>query len=435
MRIARHLRSHSKEDVIKDLEGKTKRESDKILDQLRKEGDYKHNIKVLAENKGFLILPRRPSQDDAEKYSYEDYLPCHKCKGFFLKHNLWRHNKKCKLTNEHLENPKMKTQMQKKGAILLHSTLPMKHIVEKEFNENVLSSLIHDEVAQIIKNDNIILKVGMLLYDKLGLPQRSKVNQDIRLLGRLVKIMRLVFHKENGFMSDFLKPANFDGIIKAVRMLAQEKTKGGQILFEKPSNAKKCGPALMKCCDILMGEANRTSNEEREKEEKRLENLLNKEWKYKISAIVSRSEKEIKRNQPVLLPITEDLKKLNKFLDAEIKRCLKEVNEQPASTSAFQCLQKAVLSRLISFNKRRSGEASKMLLEDYLHRPIWQDNLLEEMFASLSSVEKKLVNRFVQLFFFLSEASLTRIIYSASDSYFPGNTCSCLDDRAHACYL
>ena len=43
------------------LQTKTGKEKDGEYDRLRLEGAYKHNIKVLSENKGLLILQCRPS--------------------------------------------------------------------------------------------------------------------------------------------------------------------------------------------------------------------------------------------------------------------------------------------------------------------------------------------------------------------------------------
>lgn len=198
-------------------------------------------------------------------------------------------------------------------------------------------------------------------------------------------------------MDDFLKPSLFDGIIKSLRLLSDAEEIEGDIYFKKPSNARKSGSTLTKCCDVLHGEADRNGNEEKKKDAKRLENLITKEWKHKITAIATRSEKEIKRNKPVILPTGKDLVKLKDFLEQEVKRCSSDLRRTPECSSAFQNLQAAVLCRIIMFNRRRSGEASKMLLKDFVDRPTWQSHLLDEMLKSLTPLEKQLVHRFVDI--------------------------------------
>ena len=65
------------------MEGEQKQ---KWLDKLRRDGEYKHNVQVITENKGELILTRRPSAEEKKKeYIVHDYLRCESCIGFFLR--------------------------------------------------------------------------------------------------------------------------------------------------------------------------------------------------------------------------------------------------------------------------------------------------------------------------------------------------------------
>ena len=96
-KMARHLmRKHSNEKEVAQvicLPLKSKKRT-QTLEQLRRRGDYYHNITVLQEGKGEIVTYRQPS----EHTDAENYLPCNICYGFFLKTELWRHEKVCRKT-------------------------------------------------------------------------------------------------------------------------------------------------------------------------------------------------------------------------------------------------------------------------------------------------------------------------------------------------
>lgn len=141
-RIARHLRSHKRDqEIIKQLDDMDEKEVQSVLNKLRLEGDTEHNRKVVIENKGFLILTRRPSTKDEQKYSIEDYLPCPHCKELFLKNNLWRHSKRCGMAEES-GHTNGRRPVQQRGARLLQSWFPPPADLKEGFVKNVLETLI-----------------------------------------------------------------------------------------------------------------------------------------------------------------------------------------------------------------------------------------------------------------------------------------------------
>ncbi|KAF5269754.1 hypothetical protein FQR65_LT17931 [Abscondita terminalis] len=58
--------------------------------------------------------------------------------------------------------------------------------------------------------------------------------------------------------------------------------------------------------------------------------------------------------------------------------------------TSWNLLAKLTLSRIILFNKRRSGESAKITIENYNSRSAWGDENTEELKNSLSDVERKL---------------------------------------------
>ena len=182
--MPRHYRRHHKDHpTVIALQTKTdKKERDREYDRLRLEGAYKHNIKVLSENKGSLILQRRPSMEDEIKYSFEDYLHCEFCKGCYLKTNLWRHQKKCQFRPNQTngESKKKRRRPQRNAVLLMETVLPKNQNFKSGFLKNVVSTLHVDDVSNIIKKDDVIMRVGDFMYDKHAKGQRDYMSRIVR---------------------------------------------------------------------------------------------------------------------------------------------------------------------------------------------------------------------------------------------------------------
>ncbi|KAB7494432.1 hypothetical protein Anas_13687, partial [Armadillidium nasatum] len=85
MRI-HYLRRHPKEREVLEIQqysiGSPERSN--LLMLLRNIGNFKHNIRVLKDNEGILLMNRRPNRK-YERQNYKDYIPCKYCYGFFFK--------------------------------------------------------------------------------------------------------------------------------------------------------------------------------------------------------------------------------------------------------------------------------------------------------------------------------------------------------------
>ena len=106
--------------------------------------------------------------------------------------------------------------------------------------------------------------------------------------------------------------------------------------------------------------------------------MIRDEWSAKITSVALRSRKEIKRNEVILLPTPSDLAKLKDYIDSEITESYENLKNNNENSVEFQKLQAAILCRIIMFNRSRSGETSKILLNDYLMRPDWRQSINDE---------------------------------------------------------
>lgn len=82
------------------------------------------------------------------------------------------------------------------------------------------------------------------------------------------------------------------------------------------------------------------------------------------------------------------------------------LEEQPQLQAWSDLAQATLACRLVMFNKRRGGEASKMLLDSYLNRPDWTKVNSPEIMSILSSFEKELSRRQVKIHIYYQEWSL-----------------------------
>src|SRR5271163_1426953 len=93
------------------------------------------------------------------------------------------------------------------------------------------------------------------------------------------------------------------------------------------------------------------------------------------------------------LPSTADLVKMRNYIENGIKEGVQKLSAHGANYSTYRNLLELALSRLIIFNKRRGGEASKLLLSAYQRRPKWNEVVNRELESTLSPMEQHLKNR------------------------------------------
>ena len=90
--MSRHLsRKHSEEPLVAAALAKTTGK-ELALQRIHNSGIYKHNVEVLRNSDGVLIVGRAP----AKQHGVDDFLPCQFCLQFYVKHELYRHCRECK---------------------------------------------------------------------------------------------------------------------------------------------------------------------------------------------------------------------------------------------------------------------------------------------------------------------------------------------------
>lgn len=400
---ARHvLTRHSNKKKVAAILKKPKGNRSKAIAELRAEAVNKHNAKVLDIGKGELIVARRSTVSRKS----EHYLPCPRCRLLFSSKQLWRHHQDCG-TSTRKPHGQVKT-FQKRKCLTRHARLLMEiglgsRNANIDFTMDVLGTLRPDEVSAVIKKDALICMYGVNLYKKLGRYRSTEIAQKLRLLARLLMVVNSYQSKSSNqhavTLCDCIGRKHFDEVLDAVKEIAGAKTdETGRNVFTKPSLGTKLGHCLVKCAKLKKREGIRCGSRIVEKEADTFLALHSSDWADHISSQAIMTLKMKKTQGPEALPDTDDLVKLKDHIDNKIVELMSKLKRR-YSYSAYRDLLEYTLAALILFNKRRGGEAAKLLLTTYTNRHLWRKKSNKEIVQSLSTVEKKLVKRLVTILY------------------------------------
>lgn len=120
---------------------------------------------------------------------------------------------------------------------------------------------------------------------------------------------------------------------------------------------------------------------------------MDTQWNTYVSGRALNTLKTAKWNKDEMIPLTEDIIKLQKHLKVLEKDALYGLSVAP-SVSDWKKLYQSLLTQIILFNRKKEGEASKLLLATYQMRNRAPAHL--EVYERLSKLEKSLVKNFTR---------------------------------------
>lgn len=398
-KIARHFEDkHSRESEVDKMIKLAPTEKDgpdsvrlkrklrkEICDSLRKKGNYNHNIAVLQQGRGELIVKRCPPKITL----YTSYLPCEFCLDFYYKKDLHRHMKTCKMRKTKLVTRKV-VRVQGSAAMLL----PVHPDVSEALNRLFIRMRV-DDVSLALKLDPLIIKYGNVLCRKHynNDDQTYHISNKLRELGRLLIKLRSSNEEKVKCFQDVINPELFPNVVIAVTELCgwDEMTK----TVETPSLGIKLGQLLTKVAFLVKGDSIIHGIDKQRKKADDFLSLIEMKWNDEISKI-SRTELETRKwNKPKLIPLTEDLQKLRGHLTQVIKSSMEVLVKDNSVLSAWRDLCSAVLACIILLNRRRAGEASKLEVKHVV--AMQQGTPHDDVKESLSPFELKLCEYFKRI--------------------------------------
>ncbi|XP_064629185.1 uncharacterized protein LOC135488486 [Lineus longissimus] len=372
-------------------------------------GNFNHNIKVLQLGTGELIVARRPT---VERYA-EEYLPCLHCLVFIHEDEVWRHTNKCpfnsrvgKEDGDEEENSDDEGDDVRSGANHKGPSIKVQCRVflegaanaDKSFTEDyedlidtVINKMRHDHVKTVVEKDSLILKFGSLLLAKVGHKKHDNVAEKMRRLGRfLIEFQKI---EKNVSLTDVICGTRFDAVIKTTRELScvgETTTMAGVVMLSNPSAGLHLGYSLKKCALIKRGKALRVMDDTMLADAQTFLDLFNSEWVDLISSNALASLKEKKYNCLDLIPMTDDLQKLQECLDTSLPIHTTHLTKA-ASESSWRRLSEIIFATVTLFNKRRGGEVARMPLCCFTERPQWNEHRNQDVLTSLSPLEQRLM--------------------------------------------
>lgn len=386
-RIVEHLvGQHSKEQQVSEALMQTGIRRKISFESIKNLGNFKHNSEVLVAGEGELIVVRRPKSANVK---YDDYVPCIYCYGFYKANELWRHCKYC--NHQDKDKNECETLVVTKARMMLAGSVNKDADLDLLEN-NVLSTMRHDEVYSMICQDDMIKRFGKILLHKLGTRRKNCIAQRMRQLARLRTELDKISGKKIE-LSDYIGPKGFDSLITAVELIAgHHENREDVASFNVPSYALRIGHHILKCAEIKRGMCIRQQNDDKLKDATSFISLFSSEWTDRISSVALTTLKTNKFNKNECLPLTEDLVLLKKFLVDNILRLNSEIIVNQTYES-WRKLVEYTLVRIILFNKRRSNEVAMLLVETFLERVDWGKCAHQEIVNSLKPIEKKLLGR------------------------------------------
>jgi len=346
--------------------------------KLRNDGNYMHNVSVLKDQSGEIIPFRRPS---VSQHSSDDFIPCESCHAMFVKDNLWRHRKKCPFKQSHSGH----SRCQGFGSILL----PFSSAASEGLKRDIMTGLNQDDVASVVRTDDVIMKFASRLHFQHSHAKHRfpYIKERIRQMGRFLLQMRSMTSVK--CQSDCLDPTMFESVVSAVRCICGFDE--DRHVYETPSLALKMGHSLKELARIQINSCTVAGRVEDKQKCEEFLSLCTNEWSHEVSSHALRSLHHRKFNKPLVLPLAEDVKLLHNHLTSRASECTEQLARSPSDVSWCELCQ-VTLTQVVIFNRRRGGEAQRMLLSTYLNSDV--QNVNEDLETCLSEVERALCKEF-----------------------------------------
>lgn len=259
----------------------------------------------------------------------------------------------------------------------------------EDLKVNIFPHMQSDDITKIAMNDYLIKFYGQRYYrchkEKHLI---NTVSQRMRELARFSKILQ---NKRNELccLSDFLKPSQFDLLIDATNEIAgYDSTRD---TFKSPSLALRWATVLKQVCEVAMFLSVKENDMNKHKEIKTLKQMIETQFRFYVSTNANKDLTSKNWKKGSMLPLTEDIIKMNKFVVEGEKYWSQKLQKDSTNIIYIRKLTEFILAHVILLNRKRSGEAQRIKIEDYRREN--NESGLDDIYQSLSVTEKVLVEQ------------------------------------------
>lgn len=186
-------------------------------------------------------------------------------------------------------------------------------------------------------------------------------------------------------LKDYIHPAKFPKLTEAVHAVSGFDPEGHS--YRTPSLSLKLKHSLKACAEIIQAESLISGDEQSHRNAVEFFKLCDLNWKWEVSGQALTDLQQRKFDKPQLLPLTEDLFKLQKHLVARATENAKRLSKN-SGVEAWSQLCQVILCSIVLFNRRRAGETERITLSQYqVCSKTSADSAIVE---SLSDLERRL---------------------------------------------
>ena len=298
---------------------KKRAERRQIYDVLRKQSDFAHNMKVEKSGVGKLVVVQR-SRNNASEILFS---PCEYCLGYFKQNKLSSHRKTCSRTSSSSPSSSS-SRILKRSSILSIAPGANEHLKE------VFHRMRVDHVSTICKSDELIILCGNTLvmeHTEDGRDQFDVISNRLRMMGRLVLEVKHLDPTVRS-LTDCINPAKYQIVQHATERIVR-----WGVLDKKlsPSNGIKMRHLLVFVCNRLKGSDIEKGDQNLKLLCDDFATLIQIFWLRNVGKRSRATLETSKRNKPVLLPLTVDVKRMKDYLDECLVDDIRELRLHPES--------------------------------------------------------------------------------------------------------
>ncbi|CAG9824530.1 unnamed protein product [Phaedon cochleariae] len=215
----------------------------------------------------------------------------------------------------------------------------------QDFRCNILNKLRNDDISEICRKDDLILRYGAFIYEKYGSIKNELIRQSRRQLERIT--IELTKGNTNIYkLIDALTPERFDAVVSATKSFCSTSTEvAKRTEFGIRSLTLKIGYSIKKCIGIEKELCLRKGDLKRNDILLGFLSILDLKWSVRISSYASATLQSRKLNSVDSLPITGDLIKLSKSLEFMIEETKNDDMKRKKSSQNWSELKSLTLSR------------------------------------------------------------------------------------------
>ncbi|XP_063931866.1 uncharacterized protein LOC135143858 [Zophobas morio] len=355
--IGRHLQKmHKYHPKVQEVcQEQDLREKRKLLTLLRREGDRIYNLQCSPGKR----IPVR----FAATQEIKNFVTCPNCKGLFARRHFSLHDRKC-------------TKRPPDGTKIVRLAIEMEQESKGEPLDEILlravyKDMLEDEIGNIAKSDATIRLLALQLrkehYEAHHLANtRSQLRRCARLLIEVKRRKEAIT-----CFADCFHPKYYKLLTEGIRTICAKTSEDGKVTFERPSLALQFGPLFSKICRRLLIQLKYEEVPNHDPRYKQYEDFLTiheSDFKTEVSMNALRDVKNKKLQKYKQLPSNADVRLFSSHLRDVVKTTMKKLHEEDFSQHVWKRLGEAILCQLMVFNRRRPGEASRMILSDYFDK-------------------------------------------------------------------